>query len=132
MQITPARVASALGGASALAAGIAPAVADLDTTSTIGVLGGALGVLIAVDRFLVGQRAHEARQPSGTPVSAQTDRAIATAESVVTHAEEIVTDAEEFAAQPPVATATAPPPAVALAPETTGGLVIGTMGAPSA
>jgi membrane associated rhomboid family serine protease len=58
---TPARVASLLAAASALAAGLAPAVANFDTTSTLGALGGVAGVVGVLVTFLKGQRAHEAR-----------------------------------------------------------------------
>lgn len=73
---TPARVASLLAGASALLAGLAPAIANLDTTSTFGVLGGVAGIVGILATFLKGQREHEARagwapttwQPSPAPV----------------------------------------------------------------
>lgn len=61
MQLTPARVASLLAGGSALLAGLAPAVANFDTTSTVGVLGSMAGVIGVLAVFLKGQRAHEAR-----------------------------------------------------------------------
>lgn len=61
MQVTPARVASLMAAASALLAGLAPAIADLDTTSTAGLLGGAFAVVGVLATFLKGQRAHEAR-----------------------------------------------------------------------
>jgi hypothetical protein len=61
MKLYPARVASLLAGAAALLSALAPAVANLDTTSTAGALGGAAVILGVLDRFLVGQRAHEAR-----------------------------------------------------------------------
>lgn len=59
--LSPARAASLLAGGSALLAGLAPAVANLDTTSTAGVLGGVVAVLGVLREFLKGQRAHEAR-----------------------------------------------------------------------
>lgn len=60
-KITPARVASLLAGVSALAAGLTPAVANLDTTSTAGCIAGAIAVLGVLQQFLIGQRAHEQR-----------------------------------------------------------------------
>jgi hypothetical protein len=67
MQLTPARVASLLAGSSALLAGLAPAVANFDTTSTIGVLGSMAGVVGVLAVFLKGQRAHEARSHMFAP-----------------------------------------------------------------
>jgi hypothetical protein len=61
MQVTPARVASLLAGTSALLGALAPAVANLDTTSTAGIGAGLLAILVIFERFLVGQRAYEAR-----------------------------------------------------------------------
>jgi hypothetical protein len=61
MQLTPARVSSLLAGASALLAALAPAIANLDVTSTAGLFGGAVIIAGVVSQFLKGQRAHEAR-----------------------------------------------------------------------
>jgi hypothetical protein len=54
-------VSSLLAGASALLAAIAPAVANLDVTSTAGLFGGAVVIAGILSQFLKGQRAHEAR-----------------------------------------------------------------------
>lgn len=62
--LTPARVASLLAGGSALVAGLAPAVANFDTTSTVGMLGGIAAVVGVLATFLKGQREHEARSHS--------------------------------------------------------------------
>lgn len=67
MKLYPARVASLLAGAAALLSALAPAVANLDTTSTAGALGGAVVILGVLDRFLVGQRAHEAQVAAPVP-----------------------------------------------------------------
>lgn len=61
MMLTPARVASLLAAGAALLAGLAPAIANLDTTSTAGLVGGAFAVVGVLASFLKGQRAHEAR-----------------------------------------------------------------------
>jgi hypothetical protein len=62
MQLTPARGASLLAGAATLTAALAPAIADLDVTSTAGAGAGIIAILVIFERFLVGQRAYEARQ----------------------------------------------------------------------
>jgi hypothetical protein len=67
MQITPARVASLLAAVAALLTALAPAIANLDVTSSAGCIAGAVSVVGILDRFLVGQRAHEARQATLDP-----------------------------------------------------------------
>lgn len=64
----PARVAALLASIATLLAALAPAVADLDMTSTAGVLGGAAVILGIVREWLKGQRAHEAREGTGVPL----------------------------------------------------------------
>lgn len=61
MKLSPARIASLLAGASVLLGSLAPAIANLDLTSTAGVVMGIVGIVTVLDRFLVGQRSHEAR-----------------------------------------------------------------------
>jgi hypothetical protein len=61
MQLTPARGASLLAGFGALAAALAPAIANMDTTSTAGCIAGVAGIVGILMTFLKGQRAHEAR-----------------------------------------------------------------------
>lgn len=55
------RKVALLGAAVSLALALAPVVADLDWTSTAGVLAGVVAVLGIVNRWLVGWQAHEAR-----------------------------------------------------------------------
>ena len=57
----PNRIAVYLTAVAALAAGLSPVVADLDLTSTVGVLGG-VGALVAVVRkWLEGWQSYEER-----------------------------------------------------------------------
>lgn len=72
--LTPARTASLLAGGSALLAGLAPAIANLDTTSTFGMFGGVAGIVGVLIAFLKGQRAHEEREaftPTWTPADVE-------------------------------------------------------------
>lgn len=57
--LAPNRVAVYLTSIAALCAGLAPAVADLDLTSTAGVLVGLLGIVKVVDKWLDGWQAFE-------------------------------------------------------------------------
>lgn len=61
MQIAPNRIAVYLTGAAALAGGLAPAVADLDVTSTAGIAAGLAVLFGVVDRWLRGWQGHEER-----------------------------------------------------------------------
>lgn len=61
MKITPARVASLMAGVSVLLASLAPAIGNMDVTSTAGIIGGVVGIVGILVTFLKGQRAHEAR-----------------------------------------------------------------------
>lgn len=59
----PNRVAVWLTAAAALCAGLAPVVADLDVSSTVGVVAAIASVTAVVDRWLKGWQSYEARQP---------------------------------------------------------------------
>lgn len=60
--MTPNRIAVYLTALAALAAGLAPAIADLDWTSTAGVIAGLVAILSVVQKWLSGWQQHEARQ----------------------------------------------------------------------
>lgn len=62
MAIAPARVAAYLAGFSSLFAALAPAVANLDWTSTAGVLGGAATIAAVYTAWAKGRREFEARE----------------------------------------------------------------------
>lgn len=62
MQIAPNRIAVYLTAGAALAGGLAPAVADLDVTSTGGVVAGLAVLFGVVNRWLVGWQADEERK----------------------------------------------------------------------
>jgi hypothetical protein len=57
----PNRIAVYLASAAALLGGLAPAVADLDTASTVGVLGGVIAVVGVVRKWLEGWQSFEER-----------------------------------------------------------------------
>lgn len=59
--MTPNRVAVYLTSLAALAAGLAPAVANLDLTSTAGLVAGLAALSLVVSKWLTGWQAHEAR-----------------------------------------------------------------------
>jgi hypothetical protein len=80
--LSPSRVAAGLVGLSGVAAAVAPAVAELDTTDTASVLGGLATIVIAGVTWLIGRQQYERRQddllkaellrrspPAGTPVA---------------------------------------------------------------
>lgn len=58
----PNRVALYLTSLAGLGAAVAPVVADLDLTSTIGVIGGLAAILGVVRKWLEGWQAHEERE----------------------------------------------------------------------
>ena len=64
--LAPNRVAVYLTVLAGLAGAIAPAVANLDTTSLVGVVAGLATILGAVVKWLEGWQKHEARAASGT------------------------------------------------------------------
>lgn len=64
----PNRVVVALTVLAGLVGAVAPAVANLDTTSTVGVLGGLATVLGAAVKWLDGWQKHEARVASPAAV----------------------------------------------------------------
>jgi hypothetical protein len=69
MKITlpaPNRIGGYLTAAAGLCAALAPVVANLDTRSTAGVLGGATLIFGAYREWLVGWRAHEATYGDGS------------------------------------------------------------------
>lgn len=57
--MTPNRIAVYLTSLAALLGGLAPAVADLDLSSTIGILGGVAAIVGVVRKWLDGWQAHE-------------------------------------------------------------------------
>lgn len=57
----PNRIALYLTSVAALLAGLAPAVADLDTASTVGILGGVVALVGVVRKWLEGWQAYEER-----------------------------------------------------------------------
>lgn len=59
MQIAPNRVAVYLTALAALAGGLAPAVANLDVTSTAGIVAGLATILAVVHKWLTGWQSHE-------------------------------------------------------------------------
>jgi hypothetical protein len=61
MSFAPNRIAVYLTSLAALAGGLAPVVADLDLTSTAGVLGGVAALTLVVRKWLDGWQKHEAR-----------------------------------------------------------------------
>jgi hypothetical protein len=63
---SPNRVAAYLTALAALAGALAPIVADLDLTSTIGVLGGVTAVVAVFREWLKGWREHEWRDHAST------------------------------------------------------------------
>jgi drug/metabolite transporter (DMT)-like permease len=72
VNITPNRVAAGLAAVGAVAAGLAPVVANMDWSSTAGVAAGILGAVAVVNKWLDGWQKHEARQApvistSGSP-----------------------------------------------------------------
>lgn len=60
--LQPNRVAVYLAAGAGLAAAVAVPVADLDTKSVVGVLGGLAAIVGAVDRWLKGWQEYERRQ----------------------------------------------------------------------
>lgn len=74
MSIAPNRVAVYLTAVAGLCTALAPAVANLDVTSTVGAVGGLAAVAAVVDRWLKGWQADEARKAAGLP-SISTDLA---------------------------------------------------------
>lgn len=62
MKITPNRVAVILTALTGLAGAIAPAVANLDPTSTAGIVAGLGTIAAAVVKWLDGWQKHEAHQ----------------------------------------------------------------------
>lgn len=65
----PNRVAVYLTALAGLAGALAPVVANLDTRSTVGVLGGLATILTVAVKWLDGWQKHEARQPSQSPTA---------------------------------------------------------------
>ena len=65
MQATPARAATGLTSVGAIITAMAPVAAGLDWSSKAAGVGSAFALVAALDRFLVGQRAHEARANTG-------------------------------------------------------------------
>lgn len=67
----PNRIAVYFTIAAGLASAIAPALADMDTTSVAGVIAGVVAIVTATTTFLFGWQKHEARQaalPADDPV----------------------------------------------------------------
>jgi hypothetical protein len=61
VQITPGRAATALAVLAGAAGAAAPAVANMDWSSTAGVIAGTLAIVGAITAWLKGWREHEAR-----------------------------------------------------------------------
>lgn len=66
--LAPNRIALYIGGAASLATAIAPAVADLDTTSTATLVSGLVGLIGIISVWLRGWQAYEARQEASLQV----------------------------------------------------------------
>jgi hypothetical protein len=66
MDINPNRIAVYLTAAAALCTAVAVPVAQLDTTSTIGVVGSLAAIVAVVDRWLKGWQQYETQQWVGT------------------------------------------------------------------
>lgn len=62
MKLSPNRVAALLTALSGVLAAIAVPVANLDTSSTAGVIGGLFAIVVAAVTWLRGWQAHEARE----------------------------------------------------------------------
>jgi hypothetical protein len=60
--LLPNRIAVALTAVAALFGGLAPVVANLDLSSTAGVVAGLLSLTTVVNKWLEGWQKHEARQ----------------------------------------------------------------------
>jgi drug/metabolite transporter (DMT)-like permease len=60
--MSPNRVATILTAAGAIAAGLAPVVANMDWSSSAGVIAGIVGAVAVVNKWLDGWQKHEARQ----------------------------------------------------------------------
>lgn len=73
-KITPGRIATALAGLAGIATAVAPVVADMDWTSTAGVIAGGLAVVYAIGEWLKGWRSyeHDARE-AGLIVAAEVE-----------------------------------------------------------
>jgi hypothetical protein len=67
MIMTPDKVAVFLVSLAGLLTALAPAVADLDLNSTIGVVGGFLGIVGIVRKWLEGWQMFEERTQMGVP-----------------------------------------------------------------
>jgi hypothetical protein len=67
MNFAPNRVAVYLTSLAGLLAALAPVVADLDLTSTVGIVGGLGGVVLVVRKWLEGWQKHEERAFYGRP-----------------------------------------------------------------
>jgi hypothetical protein len=63
----PNRVAVYLTSGAALLGALAPAVADLDINSTVGIVGGLGAIALVVRKWLEGWQAHEARGADTEP-----------------------------------------------------------------
>lgn len=59
--MTPNRVAVLLTSVAALLGGLAPVVANMDVTSTVGIVAGIGGVVAVVNKWLTGWQRHEAQ-----------------------------------------------------------------------
>jgi hypothetical protein len=62
MTITPGRIATALAIIAGVAGAATPAIANMDATSTAGVIAGTFAVVAAVAAWLKGWREHEQRE----------------------------------------------------------------------
>jgi hypothetical protein len=67
--MAPNRIAVYLTALAALAGGLAPVVADLDLSSTVGIVAGLASITAAVNKWLSGWQAYESRMPVELPDS---------------------------------------------------------------
>jgi protein-S-isoprenylcysteine O-methyltransferase Ste14 len=71
--MTPGRIATVLAIVAGVAGAVAPAAANLDWTSTAGVIAGTLAIVGAIGKWLTGWQQHEARQATDPALVADLD-----------------------------------------------------------
>ncbi len=97
------RVAAIFAVLAGVLGALAPIIADLDTSSTAGLIAGLLAILVPIDRFLKGSQAHEARMNAGAwELGLDQDAPVVEdPEADDVPLEDLPSDEEEFAAPPP-------------------------------